>query len=98
MNGDLLRRWMRGDEGALVVAHQARTAIEADLLAAVLREAGFRVMVRHRGVPGYEGIFEAAGGVWADLLVPEADLDRARTLVATFLESPVEYPDEETRS
>jgi hypothetical protein len=93
MIGDLLRRWLRGGEGALLVAHEAHTQIEADLLAAVLREAGFRVMVRPRGVPGYEGVFEGASGVWADLLVPASDVDRARVLVAKFLESPVEDPE-----
>jgi hypothetical protein len=93
MIGDRLRRWIRGGEEALVVAHEARTQVEADLLAAVLREAGFRVMVRRRGVPGYEGVFEAAHGVWADLLVTGPDRDRARVLVAKFLESPIEDPD-----
>ncbi|MDR5682821.1 MAG: hypothetical protein QN163_02170 [Armatimonadota bacterium] len=90
MIGELLRRWILGDADALVVAHRARTQVEADLLAAVLREAGFRVLVRRRGVPGYEGVFEAARGVWADLLVARSDAHRARALVAKFLESPVE--------
>ncbi len=73
-----------------MVAWQARHEVEAQVLAGVLEQAGIAVLVRRRAVPGYEGAVERAEGVFADLLVAEQDLDRARVLVAKFLEAPPE--------
>lgn len=87
---DALQKWIHGDAPPLVVAHAAATQVEADVLATALVDAGVPVLVRRRGIPGYEGVFERAGGVWADLVVREPDLHRARVLVAEFLESPIE--------
>jgi hypothetical protein len=73
-----------------VVAWRAHSQVEARLVEAVLREAGIPVLVRWRSVPGYEGAVERAEGVWADLLVDEPNLDRARALAAEFLATPPE--------
>jgi hypothetical protein len=88
--GDALRKWVHGGKPALVSAREAATQVEADVLAAALGEAGIPVLVHPRGIPGYEGVFERAAGVWADLLVRADDLHRARVLIAKFLESPAE--------
>jgi hypothetical protein len=85
-----LRRWIAAGRPPLVVAWQARSLVEAQVLEAVLRQAGIRVLVRRRSVPGYEGVVERAEGVWADLLVDEPDRDRARALAAGFLATPPE--------
>lgn len=87
---DWLRRWIHGASRPLVAAWRARDPVEAQVLAAVLEQAGIRVLVRPRTVPGYEGAVERAEGVFADLLVVEADRYRARVLVAKFLEAPPE--------
>lgn len=73
-----------------MVAWRARDPVEAQVLASVLEQAGIRVLVRRRAVPGYEGVVERAEGVFADLLVAEPDAHRARALVAKFLEAPPE--------
>jgi len=85
--GRSLRRWIYGEASALVVAHAARTQVEAEVLRDVLHEAGIPVLVRPRGIPGYEGIVERAQGVWADLLVAEPDLDRAQAVIDEFFRS-----------
>lgn len=90
--GRWLRRWIYGETTALVVAHEAASALEAEFLRDVLRQAGIRVLVRPRGIPGYEGVVERARGVWADLLVGEGDLERARAVIAEFLAGPLELP------
>lgn len=87
---DWLRRWICGASRPLVVAWRARDPVEAQVVAAVLEQAGIRVLVRPRTVPGYEGAVERAEGVFADLLVAEVDLHRARVLVVKFLEAPPE--------
>jgi hypothetical protein len=85
-----LRRWIHGASRPLKVAWRARDPVEAQVVAAVLEQAGIRVLVRRRTVPGYEGAVERAEGVFADLLVAEGELHRARVLVAKFLEAPPE--------
>lgn len=85
--GRWLRRWIYGEASALVVVHAARTQVEAEVLRDVLHEAGIPVLVRPRGVPGYEGVLERAQGVWADLLVAEPDLDRAQAVIDEFFRS-----------
>lgn len=87
---DWLRRWIHGASRPLGVAWRTRDPVEAQVVAAVLEQAGIRVLVRRRTVPGYEGAVDRAEGVFADLLVAEADLYRARVLVVKFLEAPPE--------
>lgn len=82
--GRWLRRWIYGKASALVVVHAARTQVEAEVLRGVLQGAGIPVLVQPRGVPGYEGVVERAQGVWADLLVAEPHLGRARAVIDEF--------------
>ncbi len=88
MFAERLRRWIAAGRAPLAVAWRARNPVEAQLLEAVLRQAGIPVLVRWRTVPGYEGVVERAEGVWADLLVCEPHLPQARALVSEFLSAP----------
>ncbi len=85
MLGDWLRRWIAAGRPRLVVVWRARSLVEAQLLEAVLHQAGISVLVRPRSLPGYEGVVERAQGIWADLLVEEPNFHQARAIAEEFL-------------
>lgn len=73
----------------IVAVHQATTEFEAMTIRDLLENAGVRVMVRSRLVPGYAvpTMVGDQAGIWADILVlPEQEAE-ARRVIADYLAS-----------
>jgi hypothetical protein len=83
----------------LVPAHQAASSSEAELVRALLEEAGLFAVVpdRNTALPGVDltpfgGQYNAMG---CQVLVRAGDLERAQEVLAEARTAPVQTPDEE---
>ena len=65
--------------------YAARTAVEAGLIQSLLRSAGITVAMEEHESRAYDGLFLVRRG-YADVCVFEPDVDRAKKLIADFLE------------
>jgi hypothetical protein len=73
----------------VVVVHEAISEFETITIRDLLEDAGVRVMVRSRVIPGYlvPEMWGDKAGVVAEILVRPEDQGRARALIAEYLAS-----------
>jgi hypothetical protein len=69
----------------LVRVHKAANEDTAIHLCALLQSAGIEARVESAQVAAYDGVFSAAVGCWGHVMVPRADADRAKALIAELM-------------
>ena len=80
-----------------VVVREARTEIEASAIVAYLDSESCPATVRKREIVAYPGVLEPPG-TFAEIVVAEADVERARALLATYDGASVDQADLEAQA
>ncbi len=82
----------------VVAVHEATSEFEAIAIRDVLEAAGIPVLTRSRLMPGYEVPIIVGGeaGVYADIMVLSQHNEKARRVIAEYLEALRTQPVEDT--
>ena len=82
----------------VVAVHEATSEFEAIAIRDALEAAGIPVLTRSRLMPGYEVPIIVGGeaGVYADIMVLSQHHERARQVIAEYLEALRTQPVEDT--
>jgi len=82
----------------VVAVHEATSEFEAIAIRDVLEAAGIPVLTRSRLMPGYEVPIIVGGeaGVYADIMVLPQHDEKARQVIAEYLEAVRTQPVEDT--
>jgi len=80
----------KDDELKLVSLYKAPDEVTAHLIKGILDDAGIPAMLASRQVPWMDGVMIAPQGYWGDVLVPEAELENAKEVMASCLSDQTE--------
>ena len=78
---------MSREQSRFVTAEEVQDALRADHLQRALEAAGIASLVQERGGGMASGLTGGLTRPWWEVRVPEADLERARALVAAELQA-----------
>ncbi|HUV05304.1 MAG TPA: DUF2007 domain-containing protein [Armatimonadota bacterium] len=67
-----------------VAVYRAIDEATANIVRAVLEDAGVPAVVRRYHSSWFDGLFVVADGAWGEILVPVADADRAREVLDKY--------------
>jgi hypothetical protein len=80
---------------ALVTLYRAPDELMANSVRDLLEQNGVPAALHSFQIPAYDGIARMMRPVWGEVLVEEADRDRAQELLDDFLASARDVPDDD---
>jgi len=72
------------EQGPVEPVFRASTEMVAAIIKGLLESEGIPVIVASRQVPWMDGVMTMAEGFYGDLLVPQSEAERARTLIEAY--------------
>jgi hypothetical protein len=70
----------------LEVVYQPKDELQGRILESVLKGEDIPCYLRSRQIPWMDDIMELVEGFWGDLLVPQAEAERAKEVIEAYLE------------
>jgi len=77
----------RNRSEGLVAVYEALDESTASIVKSVLEDAGIPAVVQSRQSSWFDGMFVPAEGRWGEVLVPAAEVERARAILAAYQNS-----------